>query len=116
MVRSSNHLISRFADCLSNKLVGRAAGGAELVDVVDPQEVAARITAQERAAAERAAAPRSHTARALAGHRAPALSHAPAGPSLLSVVVPAVSALLGAVLLRKLFKRSPREDDEQTQA
>ncbi|MBM9468833.1 SRPBCC family protein [Nakamurella leprariae] len=108
LVRASNQLIGRFADCLSNKLVGRAAGGAELVDVVDPNEVAARIAAQERAAAERAAHHPTHTSRALAGHRAPALSHAPEGPSLLSVVVPAVSAVVGALLLRKLFKRSSR--------
>jgi carbon monoxide dehydrogenase subunit G len=110
LVRSSNQLIGRFADCVSNKLVGRAAGGAELVDVVDPNEVAARISAQERAAAQRAADPHSHTARALAGHRAPALGHAPEGPTLLSIVVPVVSALVGAVLLRKLFKRSPRSE------
>ena len=49
MVDVGNKLIGQFADCVSNKL-GRSdsAGGAELVDVVNPDEVAAEYVAPRR--------------------------------------------------------------------
>jgi len=39
MVDVGNKLIGQFADCVSNKLGGHTAGGAELIDVVNPDEV-----------------------------------------------------------------------------
>ena len=50
MVDVGNKLIGQFADCVSNKLAGRTSGGAELIDVVNPDEVAADFVAPPEAA------------------------------------------------------------------
>ena len=51
MVDVGNKLIGQFADCVSNKLAGHDAGGAELVDVTNPDEVAADYVAPAPATA-----------------------------------------------------------------
>ena len=44
MIDVGNELIGKFADCVSNKLAGRTMGGATLLGVVNPDEVAAEVT------------------------------------------------------------------------
>ena len=72
MVDVGNKLIGQFADCVSNKLGGHAAGGAELIDVVNPDEVAAEVVGSERAVAAGCAAarPRPPASADAAGQRA----------------------------------------------
>ena len=53
MVDVGNKLIGQFADCVSTKLCGRTAGGAELIDVTNPDEVAADVRGREPAPARR---------------------------------------------------------------
>jgi carbon monoxide dehydrogenase subunit G len=53
MVDVGNKLIGQFADCVSNKLAGRTSGGAELIDVVNPDEVAADYVARTESHRER---------------------------------------------------------------
>lgn len=111
MVEVGNRLISQFADCVSTKLVGRGTGGAELVDVENPDEIAA---ARERAINNPAPdsgglAARSRGARRMpVGGRELAVGGAPAS-SLLTKLLPALLAGVGAVLLRKLFRRPPED-------
>ncbi len=108
MVDVGNKLIGQFADCVSTKLSGQEAGGATLVDVTNPDEVAADyVTAP-------AAAP---AAAGTAGGRAAAggeldLWSATATP-ILKRVLPILAGIIALVLLRKLFKRHP--DDEASQ-
>lgn len=104
MVDVGNKLIGQFADCVSTKLAGHDAGGAELVDVTNPDEVAADYVAP--------VAPVSATARAEQAAAAGAeldLFSATATP-ILKRVVPIVAGIVVLLLLRKLFKRHP--DDE----
>lgn len=44
MIDVGNELISKFADCVSKKLTGREAGGATLLGVTNPDEVAAEVS------------------------------------------------------------------------
>ena len=44
MIDVGNELIGKFADCVSSKLAGRTTGGATLIGVVNPDEVAAEVT------------------------------------------------------------------------
>lgn len=109
MVDVGNKLIGQFADCVSNKLGGQAAGGAKLVDVVNPDEVAAEVVSSERAVAAgapplKAAAPSSQTPRA---NEVNIMSTA--GVPVLKRVLPIVLAVVGLVLLVKLLKRGKRE-------
>jgi uncharacterized protein len=109
MVDVGNKLIGQFADCVSNKLGGQAAGGAKLVDVVNPDEVAAEVVSSERAVAAgapplKAAAPSSQTSQA---NEVNIMSTA--GVPVLKRVLPIVLAVVGLVLLRKLLKRGKRE-------
>lgn len=95
MVEIGNRHISQFADAVSTKLVGRGTGGAELVDVENPDEIAA---AREQALA---------TPVRVTGN-GPSFLAAKPTPSraaqLLTTVLPAVLVAVGAVLLRKLFR------------
>src|SRR6478672_628830 len=108
MVDVGNKLIGQFADCVSNKLGGHTAGGAELVDVVNPDEVAADYIA-----------PAETRAVATGGATGTATANAPAELNLLSAtatpilkrVVPIVLGLVAIFLLRKLFKKHPAEDE-----
>ena len=66
MVDVGNKLIGQFADCVSNKLGGHTLGGAELIDVVNPDEVAADYVAPapgRRAGRRRPAGRRQGSAR-----------------------------------------------------
>jgi uncharacterized protein len=109
MVDVGNKLIGQFADCVSNKLAGQAAGGAKLVDVVNPDEVAAEVVSSERAVAAggpplQAAAPSSQTPRA---NEVNIMSTA--GVPVLKRVLPIVLGVVGLVLLVKFLKRGKRE-------
>jgi carbon monoxide dehydrogenase subunit G len=101
MVDVGNKLIGQFADCVSNKLAGHDAGGAELVDVTNPDEVAADYVTPAPTA--RAAA---GTAGATAAGGELDLWSATAVP-VLKRVLPIVAGIIALVLLRKLFKRRP---------
>jgi carbon monoxide dehydrogenase subunit G len=107
MVDVGNKLIGQFADCVSNKLAGRSAGGAELVDVVNPDEVAAEFVApppQPVAAGNRAA-----------GTAAPAAELnllQSAGVPVLKRVAPIILGLIALILVRKLFKKHPDESEQ----
>lgn len=106
MVDVGNKLIGQFADCVSTKLAGHAAdGGAELVDVVNPDEVAAEVAGTERAVAA-GSAPLS----AAAGTRAPQANEplnlmSTAGAPVLKRVLPVVLGIVGVVLLIRLLRR-----------
>lgn len=115
MVEAGNFLVGRFADCVSKKVSGREAGGATLVDVVNPDEVAAAVVASEQAAvastrsgltgAGRPAYRRElpGDARALLGGQAiPALQKA----------VPIVCGVVGLLLAIKLFRGSSNKHDD----
>ena len=103
MVDVGNKLIGQFADCVSNKLAGHAAGGAELVDVTNPDEVAADYVAPAPATAA-AAGTQPSTA---AGGELDLFS-ATAAP-ILKRLVPILAGIVVLVLLRQLFRR--RHDD-----
>jgi carbon monoxide dehydrogenase subunit G len=59
MIDVGNELIGKFADCVSNKLAGKTMGGATLLGVVNPDEVAAEVTS---GAVAEDAAPAAHRA------------------------------------------------------
>src|ERR1700712_1714258 len=107
MVDVGNQLIGQFADCVSNKLAGHSMGGAKLIDVTNPDEVAADFVATEPAQAGVAGAD---------GKRA-----APAELNLLSEaatpvlkrVVPIVAGAVALFLLTRLLRRHPKDDDDQ---
>jgi carbon monoxide dehydrogenase subunit G len=102
MVDVGNKLIGQFADCVSTKLAGHESGGAELVDVTNPDEVAADYVTPTPAAATAFGAP---------GGAAPAageldLWSATATP-ILKRVLPIIAGIVALILVRKLFKRHP---------
>ncbi len=108
MVEVGNKLIGQFADSVSQQLVGRKAGGAELVDVTIPEEVAAEVTGQE---------PDADIAVLSGGGRAPIGARrvpdaAPinliesAGAPLLKRILPVALGVVALFLLRKLLKRN----------
>jgi carbon monoxide dehydrogenase subunit G len=101
MVDVGNKLIGQFADCVSNKLAGHDAGGAELVDVTNPDEVAADYVTPAPTAPAAAG-----TAGATAAGGELDLWSATAVP-VLKRVLPIVAGIIALVLLRKLFKRRP---------
>jgi carbon monoxide dehydrogenase subunit G len=106
MVDVGNKLIGQFADCVSNKLAGHAAGGAELIDVTNPDEVAADYVAPAPAGAA-AGAGTTHGATTAGGELD--LWSATATP-ILKRVLPIVAGIIVLVLLRKLFKRHPDKE------
>lgn len=106
MVDVGNKLIGQFADCVSTKLAGHDAGGAELIDVTNPDEVAADYVAP--------AAPAPVGAVGLQGSPGAGggeldLWSATATP-LLKRVVPIVAGIIVLFLLRKLLKRHPHDE------
>ena len=105
MVEVGNKLIGQFADCVSTKLAGHDAGGAELVDVVNPDEVAADYVAP--AAPAPVGGGTAHGGGA-AGSGELDLWSATATP-ILKRVVPIVAGIIVVFLLRKLFRRHPDE-------
>ncbi len=120
MVEVGNRLISQFADCVCTKLVGRGTGGAQLVDVENPDEIAAEreLALSGPPASERVVGGtlRRSVRRTPGNVPELALGGTPAS-SLLTKVLPAVLAVVGAVLLRKLFgARNTPHDDELSDA
>ena len=112
MVDVGNKLIGQFADCVSNKLAGRTSGGAELIDVVNPDEVAADFVAPPTAAG-----PTTGAAAGTITKNGPAelnLLSATATP-ILKRVVPIVLGILALFLVRKLFKRHPADEVESAE-
>ncbi|MGS0684816.1 SRPBCC family protein [Nakamurella sp. GG22] len=110
MVDVGNKLIGQFADCVSTKLSGKtAAGGAELIDVVNPDEVAAEFVAPAEAAAP--AGVRSGAPAATESSGDLNLLSATAAP-ILKRVLPVLLGIIALVLLRKLLKRSPADEDD----
>ena len=114
------------ADCVSTKLVGKEAGGAELVDDVDPDEVAAEVVAQEREAAQaEGAAAEAHTSGAadeqaaspVRAHRVPTAEPEPidllgtAGVPVLRRLIPVLAGAVGLVLISKLVRRRRPDTD-----
>lgn len=108
MVDVGNKLIGQFADCVSNKLAGHDVGGAELVDVTNPDEVAADYVTAAPAASPAAAGAAGGTTPATGGELD--LWSATATP-ILKRVLPIVAGIIALILLRKLFKRHPDEPD-----
>jgi len=107
MVDVGNKLIGQFADCVSNKLSGRTAGGAELIDVVNPDEVAAEFVAAP-VPAQPAAAARSGRTATTAGPRELDLLSATATP-ILKRVLPIVLGIVALILVGRLIRRHPDE-------
>lgn len=107
MVDVGNKLIGQFADCVSNKLGGHTLGGAELIDVVNPDEVAADYVAP---------APSAVAAQGPVGQRAQPAA-APAELNLLSAtatpilkrVVPIILGIVALFLVSKLIRRHPAD-------
>jgi len=109
MVDVGNQLIGQFADCVSNKLAGHTTGGAKLIDVTNPDEVAADYVATEPAAVAGSAATGG------AGKRAAPVELnllSEAATPILKRVVPIVASAVALFLLTRLLRRHPKEDDE----
>ena len=118
MVDMGNTLIGQFADCVSTKLSGRSAGGAELIDVVDPDQVAAEVVAGEQVAAGVLhGAPTSDGA---AQRFVPTQPIEPlnvlqsAGAPVLKRVLPVILGVVALILLRKLLRRTPDITDDDS--
>jgi len=117
MVDVGNKLIGQFADCVSTKLSGRTAGGAELIDVTNPDEVAADVAAGEQATAASLVGTPYASSPPGRQHQ-PAASNEPlnvlqtAGAPVLKRVLPIILGVIALVLLRKLLHRSADSDDE----
>jgi uncharacterized protein len=108
MVDVGNKLIGQFADCVSNKLAGKTAGGAELVDVVNPDEVAAEYVAPP-SPENVAAGTRTPGTPAAAGELNLLQS---AGVPVLKRVAPIILGIIALILVRKLFKKHPDDTAE----
>jgi carbon monoxide dehydrogenase subunit G len=106
MVDVGNQLIGQFADCVSNKLAGHTLGGATLVDVTNPDEVAADFVATEPAA------PSGRTAGTDGKRAAPAELNllSEAATPILKRVVPIVAGAVALFLLTRLLRRHPKDD------
>ena len=109
MVDVGNKLIGQFADCVSNKLSGRTAGGAELIDVVNPDEVAAEFVATN--SAQPATAARTGQAATTAAPRELDLLSATATP-ILKRLLPIVLGIVALILVGRLIRRHPDEPQD----
>ncbi len=125
MVEVGNKLIGGFADCVSSKLTGKTAGGVTLLNVTNPDEVAAEVAAGPPAwngtAATPSAAPSGEASptQPRGAHAAPDspraatrrpevdpidLLAAGRGP-LLERLVPIVAGVIALLIIIKLFRR-----------
>jgi len=124
MIDVGNELIGKFADCVSSTLAGRTTGGATLVGVVNPDEVAAEVTTgtpgavQDSAYAARPALPatlsairrrREQRRAGTAANKPVQVLQTPLAKQLLPVIVGAVLALL--ILLKKSKPKELTEKD-----
>jgi carbon monoxide dehydrogenase subunit G len=126
MIDVGNESVNRFADAMAQKLAGKAAPEAELVRVLNPDEVAAEVVADEfeepvQPAAEpttplgglAGGAPRATGRSSAVSARRPSPGSAPVevltaakGP-LLQQIAPIVAALVLAVLILRKPKAKP---------
>ncbi len=102
MVEVGNKLISQFADCVSHQLVGRDAGHFELVDVVNPDEVAAEVVGES----EEPAGPTPVGVHRVPPRNEPIDLVQTAATPILKRVLPVVLGVVGLFLLRKLLARN----------
>ncbi len=116
MVEVGNKLIGQFADAVSTQLTGRPAGGAELLEAVNPDEVAAEVVGSAETGAPPEATPAAPPAWAgavgsVGAHRIPSGEAAPinllqsAGAPVLKRLAPLAIALVGFVLTRRAARR-----------
>ncbi len=105
MVEVGNKLISQFADSVSTLLSGRPAGGAELLNEVNPDDVAAEV-----AAASNTEAGSTQPYRSVGAHRVPGVAEpinliGAAGAPVLKRLAPLLLGVLGWLLLRRVASR-----------
>ncbi len=105
MIDVGNMHISTFADCFSNKLAGRSAGGATLLTVVNPDQVAAEVFADEVLADAAPGRPAPATPRRVPASEPVQVLSAAKGP-LLKQLLPVIGGLVVAVLI--LRKKKPK--------
>lgn len=109
MVEVGNKLIGQFADCVSTKLVGRTSGGAELLDVTNPDEVAAEVTEQAREVGAGHDVPAAVPLRVAPPASSPSAQPidllASAGTPVLKRLAPILGGVVLVLVLRKLFRR-----------
>jgi uncharacterized protein len=124
MIDVGNELIGRFADSVSKQLAGKKAGGATLLGVVNPDAVAAEVSAAEHDGASPAAGstPRATAAdvdavSAARGRRAASRRSAPASPPIqvlkatsIKQIIPAIAGAVLALLIL-LKKKKPKVVD-----
>ncbi|SDO78634.1 Carbon monoxide dehydrogenase subunit G [Nakamurella panacisegetis] len=107
MVEVGNKLIGQFADAVSTQLSGRTSGGAELVNEVNPDEVAAEVSA----ASEAASAAGSEPYRSIGAHRVPGVAPEPinllqsAGAPIAKRLAPVLLGIIALLLLRRMARR-----------
>ncbi len=107
MVEVGNKLIGQFADAVSTQLSGRTAGGAELLNEVNPDEVAAEVAAASDAAAEAGTQPyRSVGAHRTLGEPAEPINLLQsAGAPLAKRIAPVLLAVIVLLIVRRFSKR-----------
>ena len=110
MVEVGNKLIGQFADCVSTQLSGRPSSGVELLNEVDPDEVAAEVAAASKYAAEGGTGLGTEPYRSVGAHRVtgspqPINLIRSAGPPALKRLAPVLFALLAFLLLRRRAQR-----------
>lgn len=103
MVEIGNRHIGQFADAVSTKLVGRGTGGAELVDVENPDTIAAAREQALHRGDDSGQYVRRVTGDRSAAHR----SGDGRLSSLLTTALPAALVFVGVILLRKLLRTNP---------
>jgi carbon monoxide dehydrogenase subunit G len=117
MVEVGNKLIGQFADCVSTQLSGRPSGGVELLNEVDPDEVAAEVAAASEHAAG-SVPTGTEPYRSVGAHRVPGAGPQPinliqsAGAPILKRLAPVLLAVLAlVVVIRRARKRKHVEPD-----
>ena len=109
MVEVGNKLIGQFADCVSTQLSGRPSSGVELLNEVDPDEVAAEVAAASEHPDGAAAGTEPY--RSVGAHRVTGAPPQPinliqsAGGPLLKRLAPVLLAVLALILLRRTARR-----------
>jgi len=106
MVEMGNKLIGQFADAISTELSGRPAGGAELLNEVNPDEVAAEVAAVTEAHAAGGTQPyRSVGAHRVTGSPQPINAFSVAGSPLLRRILTVLISTVVLALVRRALRR-----------
>ena len=118
MVEVGNKLIGQFADCVSTQLSGRPSGGVELINEIDPDEVAAEVAAaSENAAHADDAHSDTGPYRSVGAHRVPGAGPQPinliqsAGAPILKRVAPVLLGVLALIVIRRARRRRRAEPE-----